>query len=153
VLQGCAASLQEPRGLTAFDRDYQRDDDPTGKAAIEVRVYLKTDGRPLGAFDVRLTYVDEVGLVHDDTPPKPGADIQFFKWGRRHDDILRLEGFFSKAGPIEERQVHVATVVFYRHHAGSCKLAVEVVAAYDPQGKDIKSAVSAHANPPVLFFR
>ncbi len=152
ALMGCSAYRAE--GPAALGPNPPRPDDSTAKAPIAVKIYLNTQGSALGAFDVMVHYVDEVGRVFDEQPPVASPQVQFLKWRRgNHRDYIRIEGFFNPSGPIEERSVHVATLTFHRHHAGSGKLSVEVVAAYDPHGKNITRQVTAHANPPLLYFR
>lgn len=152
LLQGCSAGGR-PNSLGSFT-DGPAVPDGTTSRPVQVKIYLDTYGRPLGAFDLKVHYSDDVGKVLDQEPPEAAPYIEFFKWRRsKHTTYIHVEGFFSKTGPIEERQLHVASMVFHREGSGKCDLKVEVVAAYDPDGKDMKSAVTAHANPPLLYFR
>jgi hypothetical protein len=152
LLAGCAA----PGARNAISDPIANDDvAPRVSAAkpIQVRIYINTYGKHLGAFDLELHYDSEVGKVMEAEPPAAGPHVQFFKWRRgKNRTYIRLEGFYSQSGPMEERQAHVATVVFHREHDGRCDLRVEPLGVYDIQGKDIKGAVSIHANPPILFY-
>jgi len=153
LIAGCAAPGSPQKGLV--DPIAGENVAPRVSAAkpIQVRVYINTYGKHLGAFDLEVHYSDEVGKVIDSEPPSAGPHVQFFKWRRgKHRTYVRVEGFYSKSGPMEERQVHVATVVFHRGHDGRCDLKIEPLGVYDTEGKDIKGAVSIHANPPILFY-
>lgn len=152
LLSACAA---ESRANPFIDPLVKEGGAPRVSASrpIHVRIYINTYGKQLGAFDLEVHYNEQVGRVSDSDAPSGGPNVEFFKWRRgKHRDYIRLEGFYSKTGPVEERQVHVATIMFYREHDGRCDVKVEPLGVYDLQGKDIKGAVSLHANPPILFF-
>jgi hypothetical protein len=118
---------------------------------MTVKIYLTPTARVPGAFDLGVKFDESIGRILEHDPPQPGPFVQFFK-ARPREGGLRLEGFFVRDGPVDEREILVATLTFHPRGKGFCRVETEILGAYDSEGRDIRREVTVTARPPFLAY-